>query len=45
MLSTDVARTLDADVEALRSSILGSVLLPGDPGYDEARSLWNGFPR
>jgi FAD/FMN-containing dehydrogenase len=29
-------------VEGLRSTISGSVITPGDPGYDTARSLWNG---
>jgi hypothetical protein len=32
----------DRDVEALRSAVSGEVLVPGDPGYDEARSVWNG---
>ncbi|MEU7818532.1 FAD-binding oxidoreductase [Pseudonocardia sp. NPDC049154] len=30
------------DVEALRARMGGTVLLPGDVGYDEARSVWNG---
>lgn len=29
-------------IEALRSTVAGRVILPGDPGYDTARSLWNG---
>ncbi len=29
-------------VEGLRSTISGAVIAPGDPGYDTARSLWNG---
>lgn len=29
-------------VEALRAAIAGEVLLPQDPGYDEARTIWNG---
>ncbi|CAN5686877.1 FAD-binding oxidoreductase [soil metagenome] len=34
--------TLDSfAVEALRSSMRGSVLLPDDPGYDSARAIWN----
>ncbi len=33
-ISTDV-------VERLRSGIRGSVLLPGEAGYDEARTVWN----
>jgi FAD/FMN-containing dehydrogenase len=44
-------RTLDAgqrtigngDFEALRQSVEGSVLLPGNGGYDEARTIWNGM--
>ncbi len=31
-----------ADVEVLRKDIAGDVVLPGDPTYDEARTLWNG---
>ena len=30
-------------LDALRSSLRGSVLLPGDPPYDVARTLWNGM--
>jgi FAD/FMN-containing dehydrogenase len=33
---------LDAGaVEELRAGLRGSVLTPGEPGYDEARSVWN----
>ena len=28
-------------ISALRSRLRGPLLLPGDPGYDDARSLWN----
>jgi FAD/FMN-containing dehydrogenase len=28
-------------IEKLRSRVRGEVLLPGDPGYDGARSIWN----
>lgn len=31
------------DVAALRGRFRGALLLPGEPGYDEARSLWNGM--
>jgi hypothetical protein len=31
-----------ASVDALRSTIAGAVITSGDPGYDTARSLWNG---
>jgi FAD/FMN-containing dehydrogenase len=30
-----------AAITALRSRLRGPLLLPGDPGYDDARSLWN----
>src|SRR5690606_27499671 len=26
----------------LRDAMLGEVIVPGDPGYDEARRVWNG---
>jgi FAD/FMN-containing dehydrogenase len=33
---------LDAEaLAALEETVRGSVLTPGDPGYDEARSIWN----
>ena len=28
-------------LEDLRARLRGVLLLPGDPGYDEARSIWN----
>ena len=31
----------DTAVAELRQRVSGSVLVPGDPGYDEARTLWN----
>ena len=37
-----MTRTIDRDVTALRAAVNGAVLLPGDEGYDEARSVWNG---
>jgi FAD/FMN-containing dehydrogenase len=30
-----------ADVDALRAQLRGALCLPGDPGYDQARTLWN----
>jgi FAD/FMN-containing dehydrogenase len=37
-----VAATLDAQALAgLRETVRGPVLAPDDPGYDEARSIWN----
>src|SRR4051794_32404028 len=32
----------DATVEELAQSLRGSVIRPADPGYDEARAIWNG---
>ena len=37
-----MTRTMDRDVTALRATVDGAVLLQGDEGYDEARSVWNG---
>ena len=42
-------RTLDGnqqdvsheDLEGLKKSLRGQLCLPGDPGYDEARTIWN----
>jgi hypothetical protein len=31
----------DLDFASLRAGIAGSVITPGDPGYDEARRTWN----
>jgi FAD/FMN-containing dehydrogenase len=30
------------DVDGLRSTLVGAVITPGEPGYDTARALWNG---
>jgi FAD/FMN-containing dehydrogenase len=30
-------------VSALRESFAGEIVLPDDPGYDEARAVWNGM--
>src|SRR5687768_15704831 len=30
-------------IEALRAEIDGSLLLPMEPGYDDARAVWNGM--
>jgi FAD/FMN-containing dehydrogenase len=30
-------------VEVLRGSLLGTALVQGDPGYDDARRVWNGI--
>jgi FAD/FMN-containing dehydrogenase len=35
---------LDAGtVQELRESLRGEAIAPGDPGYDEARTIWNGM--
>ena len=36
-----MAQVISSDIEALRTAIAGQVLLPEDPGYDEARTVWN----
>jgi FAD/FMN-containing dehydrogenase len=37
-----VETRLDAEaLTGLRQTVRGEILTPGDPGYDEARSLWN----
>jgi len=33
--------TIGGAIESLRATISGQVLDPGDPGYDEARRVWN----
>src|SRR5215475_5047336 len=30
-------------LQKLRDQVTGSVVEPGDPGYDEARAVWNGM--
>ncbi|PTN49019.1 FAD-linked oxidase, partial [Achromobacter xylosoxidans] len=31
----------DSALDDLRASARGQVLCPGDPGYDDARKIWN----
>src|SRR4029450_5213605 len=31
------------EIAELREAIRGTVFAPGDPGYDEARTIWNGM--
>jgi hypothetical protein len=31
------------DLDALRANMRGKLLLPGDSGYDDARTIWNGM--
>src|ERR671916_1628536 len=35
--------TLDPGLDDLRTRVSGTVTGPGDPGYDEARAIWNGM--
>ncbi len=35
--------TLDSGLDDLRPRVSGTVTGPGDPGYDEARAIWNGM--
>ena len=43
-VSTTSGLSLSSDsIDGLRRQISGSVLLPGDGGYDEARTVWNGM--
>lgn len=35
------AEIADADVQTLRAAVRGPVLVPGQPGYDDSRGLWN----
>ncbi len=39
-----VEATLDEEaVQAFSTGVRGAVLRPGDPGYDDARAIWNGL--
>jgi len=45
-VSTVHGETLEVSaqsLEVLTSSVRGSVVTPGSPGYDEARTIWNGM--
>src|ERR1700674_3904581 len=35
-------QVISPDVQALRTAITGDVFVPDDPGYDQARIVWNG---
>ena len=39
--SSPDARSTGTDAETLRPMLRGTLLTPDDPGYDEARRLWN----
>src|SRR5258705_7061230 len=45
MNALDGGRTTIASerLESLRAGLRGQLCLPGDPGYDEARTIWNGM--
>jgi hypothetical protein len=34
---------LQPDVTHLRQALRGELVTPGDPGYDQARKVWNGM--
>ena len=36
------ALTADA-IEGLRTSLRGKLIMPGEAGYDDARTIWNGM--
>ncbi|MGB6032489.1 MAG: FAD-dependent oxidoreductase, partial [Bacteroidota bacterium] len=38
-----MAKRTTTDIQSLKRSIQGELLVPGDSGYDEARSMWNGM--
>ncbi len=40
-LASETVRISDADIARLRGALRGNVLLPGDAGYDTARTIWN----
>ena len=42
-LSSGTAPVSDDEIGALRGVLRGCVLLPGKPGYDAARAIWNGM--
>jgi FAD/FMN-containing dehydrogenase len=39
---SETKRVDSADISGLREAMRGQVLVPGEPGYDEARMVWNG---
>ena len=40
-LEHDKAAVAGSSIEALAASLQGSLLMNGDAGYDEARTIWN----
>jgi FAD/FMN-containing dehydrogenase len=41
-MESDRLTTLSGLADELRAALRGDVLTPGDPGYDQARRVWNG---
>jgi FAD/FMN-containing dehydrogenase len=39
---TQVSEATTIGIERLREDVHGPVIVPGDPGYDAARAIWNG---
>ena len=42
-MTSHTASTTDQPTEELRERLRGALLVPGDPGFDEATLLWNGM--
>jgi FAD/FMN-containing dehydrogenase len=42
-LEGDTAELERAAIDNLNAGLCGTLLMAGDPGYDEARSIWNGM--
>jgi FAD/FMN-containing dehydrogenase len=42
-LMTATQGLASGEIAELREAIRGTVFAPGDPGYDEARTIWNGM--
>jgi FAD/FMN-containing dehydrogenase len=42
-LASGTVAVSESDIAALRGALRGGVLLPGEPGYDTARAIWNGM--
>ena len=42
-ITKDTAVLDQAALAGLRAAVRGAVLLPGDPDYEAARSIWNGM--
>lgn len=43
VLNLDGRALAEPDIDALRASLRGPLIRPGDASYDEARKLWNGM--